>query len=75
MADYTLYNSIEQIDKSISGAYYALIVAGTGIARIVTAPTTSTSSGISGYNIAFDGTYFYGCTGTNKWGRTQLVNF
>lgn len=75
MADYTLYNSIDQIDRTLSGAYYALIVAGTGLARIVPAPPTSSSSGISGYNIAFDGTYFYGCTGENRWGRTQLVDF
>lgn len=70
--DYTLYNSIEQIDRSISGAYYALVVAGTGIARIVSPPASSSASGISGYNIAFDGSYFYACTGVNKWGRTTL---
>lgn len=75
MAEYTLYNSIEQIDRSISGAYYALVVAGTGICRIVDAPATSTSSGISGYNIAFDGGYFYGCTGVNQWGRVALNTF
>lgn len=75
MADYTLYNSIDQIDRSISGAYYALIVAGTGLARVVSAPLTSNSSGISGYNIAFDGVYFYGCTGENLWGRTLLTSF
>lgn len=73
--DYTLYNSIEQIDWTLSGAYYALIVAGTGLARIVPVPTTSTGIGVSGYNIAFDGTYFYGCTGTNLWGRVQLNTF
>jgi len=75
MADYTLYNSIEQIDRSISGAYYALIVAGTGIARIVSPPATSSSSGISGYNIAFDSSYFYACTGVDKWGRIALSNW
>lgn len=73
--DYTLYNSIEQIDRAISGAYYALIVNGTGLCRIVTPPATATGYGVSGYNIAFDGTYFYGCTGTNKWGRVQLSSF
>jgi hypothetical protein len=75
MAEYTLYNSIEQIDRTISGAYYALIVAGTGLPRVVPVPSTSTSAGVSGYNIAFDGTYFYGCTGENKWGRVQLSTF
>lgn len=75
MADYTLNNSIAQIDLAISGAYYALIVAGTGIARVVSPPATSSASGISGYNIAFDGVYFYGCTGTNQWGRTALSTF
>ena len=73
--DYTMYNSIGQIDQAVSGAWYALIVAGTGICRIVSPPATSTSAGVSGYNIAFDGTYFYGCTGTNKWGRVQLTTF
>lgn len=72
MADYSLYNSIAQIDLAISGAYYALIVAGTGIARVVSPPATSSASGISGYNIAFDSSYFYACTGTNLWGRTTL---
>lgn len=75
MADYTLYNSIEQIDRAISGAHYALIVAGTGICRVVSPPITSTSSGISGYNIAFGDGYFYGCTGTNLWGRVSLNTF
>ncbi len=75
MADYTLYNSIEQIDRTISGAYYALIVAGTGIVRYVSPPPTKTSVGISGYNISFSGDYFYGCTGTNKWGRVQLAGW
>lgn len=75
MADYTLNNSIEQIDRSISGAYQALIVAGTGLARIVSPPASSTGSGISGYNIAFDSSYFYACTGTNLWGRVALANW
>lgn len=75
MADYTLNNSIEQIDQAISGAYKALIVAGTGICRVVDVPATSTSSGISGYNIAFDSSYFYACTGTNLWGRVALANW
>ena len=73
--EYTLYNSIEQIDRAISGAYYALIVQGTGIPRVVEVPATSTSAGVSGYSIAFDGVYFYGCTGTNLWGRVQLNTF
>lgn len=75
MADYTLNNSIEQIDRAISGAYQALIVAGTGIARIVSPPATSSSSGISGYNLAFDSSYLYACTGTNLWGRVALANW
>lgn len=75
MADYTLNNSISQIDLAISGAYQALIVHGTGLPRIVSVPATSSSAGVSGYNIAFDGTYFYGCTGANKWGRVQLSTF
>ena len=75
MADYTLYNSIEQIDRAISGAYQALILAGTGLARIVTPPASSAGSGISGYNIAFDSSYFYACTGTNLWGRVALTNW
>lgn len=72
MADYTLNNSIAQIDRAISGAYDALIVAGTGLVRLVSTPLTASSSGVSGYNVAFDGTYFYGCTGTNQWGRVAL---
>lgn len=75
MADYTLYNSIEQIDRTLSGAYYTLVVAGTGLARYVAPPATPTSSGVSGYNISFSGGYFYGCTGTNKWGRVQLSSW
>lgn len=75
MADYTLNNSIAQIDLAISGAYQALIVAGTGIPRIVPTPLSATASGVSGYSIAFDGTYFYGCTGTNKWGRVALSSW
>jgi hypothetical protein len=75
MANYTLYNSIEQIDRTISGAYQALIVEGTGLPRIVSPPATATSAGVSGYSMAFDGTYFYGATGTNKWGRVQLSSW
>ncbi len=75
MADYTLNNSIDQIDRAISGAYNALIVAGTGLARVVQPPASSSASGISGYNIAFDNSYFYACTGVNKWGRVALSNW
>lgn len=75
MADYTLNNSIAQIDLAISGAYKALIVAGTGLARIVSPPANSSSSGISGYNLAFDSSYLYACTGVNKWGRVALSNW
>jgi len=73
--EYSLFNSIAQVDQTISGAYYALIVNGTGLVRLVDPPATSTSAGVSGYNVAFDGTYFYGCTGTNQWGRVQLTTF
>ena len=69
MADYTLNNSMEQIDRAISGAYLALVVAGTGLMRVVQPPATATSSGASGYNVAFSEDYFYACTGTNLWGR------
>lgn len=75
MADYTLNNSIEQIDRSISGAYQALIIAGTGLARVVSPPASSTGSGISGYNLAFDNNYAYFCTGTNQWGRVSISNW
>ena len=69
------WGSIAQIDLAISGAYYALIIAGTGIARVVSPPATSSASGISGYNIAFDSSYLYACTGTNLWGRVALANW
>jgi hypothetical protein len=75
MAAYTLHNTVEEADLAISGAYRALIVAGTGLARVVPPPTGSYSSGISGYNIAFQNDYFYACTGVNLWGRVQLSSW
>lgn len=73
--DYTLYNSIEQIDRTLSGAYYTLVVAGTGLVRWVPPPATPTSSGVSGYNVSSSGAYLYWCTGVNKWGRVQLASW
>ena len=70
--EHELYNSIKQVDLALDASYKALILAGTGLCRIISPPATSTSSGISGYNIAFDSQYFYGCTGENLWGRAAI---
>lgn len=70
--DYTLFTTAEQTDKAISGAYEALVVRGTGLARLVNAPLSADSSGSFPYHFAVSGTTFYATTGENKWGRLTL---
>lgn len=72
---YTLYNSAEQVDRAISGAYEALIVLGTGLARLTTPPQTQTSSGNYPYDFAISGTSFYAATGQNQWGKLTLSSW
>lgn len=69
---YTLFNTAEETDKAISGAYEALVVLGTGLARIVDAPISGGSSGVYPYHFAISGTTFYATTGQNQWGRLTL---
>ena len=69
--DYTLYNTAEQIDRTISAAYEALVLGGTGLFRYVSPPTGSLASGIVG-TASVSGVYFLTPTGTNQWGRIQL---
>ena len=73
--DYTIHNTCEEADRAISGAYYALVVAGTGLCRVTTPPSGNFSPGVSGYDISFKETYFYMCTGVNLWGRVQLSSW
>ena len=42
--------------------------------QVVTAPTTATSSGITG-QIAYDSNYVYICTATNTWKRSALSSW
>lgn len=42
-----------------------------GVAKLVSAPATATSTGTAG-SIAYDSSYFYVCTATNTWKRTAL---
>lgn len=72
---YTLYNSAEQVDRAISGAYEALVVLGTGLARLATPPTSQNSSGVYPYDFAISGTTFYATTGQNQWGRLTLTTW
>ena len=69
--DYTLYNTAEQIDRAISSAYEALVVAGTGLFRYVSPPENQTSFGVIG-TASVSGVYFLTPTGTNQWGRILL---
>jgi hypothetical protein len=72
--DYTLYNTAEQVDRAISGAYEALVVAGTGLFRYVSPPTGSSASGAIG-SASVSGVYFFTPTGTNQWGRITLSSW
>ena len=72
---YTLYNSAEQTDRAISGAYEALVVLGTGLARLRDAPTVQNSSGNYPYDFAVSGTSFYATTGQNQWGKLTLSSW
>lgn len=72
--DYTLYNTAEQTDRAISGAYEALVVAGTGLFRYVSPPASQTSFGIVG-TASVSGVYFLTPTGTNQWGRILLSSW
>lgn len=69
---YTLCNTAEQADRAISGAYEALVVLGTGLARLVNAPISGDSSGVYPYHFAISGITFYATTGQNQWGRLTL---
>lgn len=72
---YMLLQSMSLANTAISTAYDALILQGTGLMRLVDAPPSPSFSGISGYNVAFSGNYFYACTGENQWGRVQISRF
>jgi hypothetical protein len=72
---YALTQSMGLAQLAIFTAYNSLILEGTGLIRVVNPPVSSTSAGISGYNVAFSGDYFYACTGNNQWGRTQISKF
>ena len=69
--DYTLYNTAEQIDRAISGAYQALVLGGTGLFRYVSPPASSTAYGVVG-TASISGTSFLTPTGQNLWGRVVL---
>ena len=69
--DYTLYNTAEQADRAISGAYEALVVAGTNLFRYVSPPVSQNASGSVG-SASVSGVYFFTPTGSNQWGRIQL---
>ena len=73
--DYMLDQSMGLTALAVNTAYNALILGGTGLIRVVNPPISVNSSGISGYNIAFSGGYFYAATGHNQWGRVQISNF
>lgn len=70
--DYTLHTTAQQTDLAISGAYYALVVGGTGLARLVSAPLSGDAIGSYPYHFAISGTTFFAATGENKWGRLTL---
>ena len=69
-----LYMSPALAKEAIYASHKALIEAGTGLIRVVSAPTTPTSSGRIG-QIAVSGQYFYAATGENKWGRALVSKF
>lgn len=73
--DYTLQNTAQQIDLAISGAYQALVVAGTGLFRYVSPPTGTSSPGTKWYDASVSGNYFFVATGDNSWGRITLSTF
>ena len=73
--DYTLSNTATQINQAISGAYEALVVAGTGLFRYVSPPTGQYDVGSSGYSASVGGQYFYIPTGQNQWGRIALSSW
>lgn len=68
-----LYVSPDLAKEAIYASYKALIEDETTLIRVVSAPTSPTSSGVLG-NIAISGGYFYAATGENKWGRA-LISF
>ena len=70
-----LNQSIGLTALAVNAAYNSLILGGTGLVRLVNPPVSANSSGISGYNVAFNGNYFYACTGNNQWGRAQIYSF
>ncbi len=72
---YTLYTTAEQTDRAISGAYEALVVLGTGLARLVNAPLSGNATGTYPYHFAVSGTTFYATTGQNQWGRLTLSSW
>lgn len=69
-----IYLSPALANEAVFRAHKALIEAGTGLIRVVSAPTSATGSGSIG-QIALSGQYFYAATGVNKWGRALLSNF
>lgn len=69
--DYTLYNTAEQVDRAISGAYEALVVRGTGLFRLVSPPASQNSIGSVG-SASVSGAYFLTPTGANQWGQILL---
>ena len=73
--DYALNQSMGLAALAVNAAYNSLILGGTGLVRFVNPPISANSSGISGYNVAFSGDYFYACTGNNQWGRSQIAKF
>jgi hypothetical protein len=73
--DYMLDQSMGLTALAVDAAYKSLILGGTGLIRVVNPPVSANSSGVSGYNIAFSGNYFYACTGHNQWGRTLISIF
>ena len=69
-----LYMSPALAKEAIYASHKALIEGGTGLIRVVSAPSTPTSSGRIG-QIAVSGQYFYAATGENKWGRALVSKF
>lgn len=66
-----LYMSPALAREAIFASHKALIEAGTGLIRVVSAPLAPTSSGQIG-QIAISGQYFYAATGENQWGRALI---
>jgi hypothetical protein len=69
----------ERILGNTYGNYFDFNDEGNGVIAVsptialinATAPTSPTASGVQG-QLAYDGTYWYVCTATNTWMRTQL---